>query len=106
MTNSFHVRRLTIGTIFKLVAIGTSIPIIGFSVLCGILALNGMQTVTVNGSYVTGGTGLVAALIIGPLFWLIMTVIFGLGAFISLWLFSLARPLRVGFVPVDSQIAS
>src|SRR4051794_26376004 len=35
LNTTLQVRRLTIGTLFKLVALGTSIPIGGFFILCG-----------------------------------------------------------------------
>jgi hypothetical protein len=98
VNTTVRITRLTIGTIFKLVALGTLIPIVGFFLLCGLLALGGMQTVHVNGNAVTGAGGLLAAAIMAPIFWLILTVICWLSMFVGLWLFSLVRPIEISFV--------
>jgi hypothetical protein len=103
MNTTVRITRLTIGTLFKLVALGTLIPIVTFVIFCGLLALGGMETIHVNGSAVTGVGGLVAAAILAPVFWLGITVFCWLPMFVGLWLFSLIRPIEISFVPGSSM---
>ncbi len=102
MSTTVRIKRLTIGTLFKLVALGTLIPIVALCLLCGLLALGGMETVQVNGNAVTGAGGLLAAAIMAPIFWLVITVLGWLSLFVGLWLFSLVRPIQISFVPSPS----
>jgi len=100
---SVQVKRLTFGTTLKLVGIGFSTPLLAFFILCGVLAMNGMQTVTVNGKPMTGSAGLIAALIMAPIFWLILSLLMSVTLFVGLWLFSLARPITVQFTSISAN---
>jgi len=101
MNTSVRISRLSVGTVFKLVALGTLIPIWGLCILCGLLALGGMQTVHVNGSTVTGAKGFLAALILAPIFWLLISIFCWLWISVGLWLISLVRSIEISFIPAS-----
>src|SRR5258706_3880657 len=88
MQKSIIIKRFTVGTLFKIVAIGCSISLFGFAILMGVLAFFGAHTVNWNREPVTGVSGLVASPFIGAALAVFFTL-FGLLNFaFSFWLFS------------------
>jgi uncharacterized membrane protein YdbT with pleckstrin-like domain len=91
-------RRLSNGSLFKLIFVGASISLLPFFTLCGIASIFGANTVRVNDSPVTGPVGLVAALILYPVFALgFSCVAWLIGAF-GLWIYSKFRRLEIELV--------
>lgn len=95
MFQEIAVQRLSAGSIFKLVAIGTSVTFIPFSVLMGCFALFGANTVTWNNESIHGITGLLASPFIGIFISLIFTLFLGSFIALGLWVFSKFRPITL-----------
>ncbi len=74
-----RIRRLSAGSIFKLIAIGLGCSLIPLSFFFGLLAAFGAQTVTWNGQQMTGIAGLAASPVIGLMVAGIGTVFLGSG---------------------------
>jgi hypothetical protein len=91
-------RRLSNGSLFKLIFVGASISLLPFFILCGIASIFGANTVRVNDSPVTGPAGLVAALIMYPLFALGFTCLAWLIGAFGLWIYSKFRWLEIELV--------
>jgi hypothetical protein len=96
-----EIKRLTFGTVFKLTLIGYFIPIVCLGGIGdGVLALFGQPTVHINYRVVTGISGLIAAIIIAPIFWFIWSFGNSCVLFVSLWLYSLVRPIWLKYIPI------
>lgn len=68
MFQEIVVQRLSAGSVFKLVAVGTSVTFISFSIIMGFFALFGANTITWNNENIHGITGLLASPFIGIFF--------------------------------------
>ena len=81
--DKIQLSELSAGSIFKIgffCLLGILLP---FFVLCGLLALSGSNTVTVNGRYVHGVGGLVAAIAMGFLFPAFLAGLMTLGGLVA-----------------------
>ncbi len=103
MQKSIIIKRFTAGSLFKIVAIGCSISLIGFAVLMGFFALLGAHTVHWNRESLTGIAGLIASPFIGLFLAALFTVFGWLGFALSFWLFSLFGRLRVDYIADESS---
>lgn len=89
------IQRLSVGSLFKLVALGLGLTLIPFSLLMGCLALFGASTVGWNQQPLTGVTGLLAAPLMGIFLTAIFTLLIGTSMAIGLWLHARFRPLTL-----------
>lgn len=62
-----YIEALSIGSIFKLAFVGTTLGMIPFVWLCGILSFFGVPAISLNGVAKTGGEGLFVAIIMPPI---------------------------------------
>lgn len=100
-----YLRRIKAGSFFKLVLISTTATLAPLILLCGVCALFGFNTVTVSGRPLTGVTGLVAALIMAPLFCVFFSLFVWFFGYLGLRLWGHFRPVALEYVPapgVDS----
>lgn len=95
LKKKIQIRRLTVGTILKLVSVGFLLSIGPFVVLMGVLSLFGFSTVTVDDQAVTGLSGLVTSLFLAASLWLVFTFVFGSFISLGLWLFSRFKPFVI-----------
>lgn len=95
MFREVSVRRLSAGTVFKLVAIGLACSVIPFSLLMGFLSLFGASTVTWNRQTVTGVYGLIVSPFIGLVLVAFLTMVLGSCVAFGLWIFSKIRPVTL-----------
>ncbi len=65
----------------------------------GILALFGAETVTVSGSSVTGIPGLIAALIMAPLFSVIVSLFGWVGSYFGIRIWGHFKPITLEYAP-------
>lgn len=105
MFESITVQRFSVGSIYKLLAIGSGCSLIPFCILMGCFALFGAGTVNWNGQSLTGIDGLVAALFTGVFLAALITGFFGTMLAIGLWLYSRFRPLKLSVISIDSEPA-
>lgn len=97
MVEQLEIKRLTMGTIFKLLLIGGACSFIPFSLLMGVLSYFGASTVTWNGHALTGTSGLLASPFIGVFITILIAGFFGLFIAAGLWLYSRFWPLTVHY---------
>ena len=102
MSRTIQIRRLTARTVFRIVALGLLVPIIGFTLMCGLLAYSGTQAVFVNGRPVTGSDGLLLSMALAPMFWALASVLIWLQLIVGLWFYSLVRPIEIRYIPTKS----
>lgn len=95
MKKHIRVKRLSTGSVFKLVAIGMLIPICVIFTISGAFALCGMQWLYINGIAIQGVHGFLEDIIAGPFIWLVVTLYFGTMMVVGLGLYSLMRPIEV-----------
>jgi hypothetical protein len=94
-------RRLANGSLFKLIFVGASISLLPFFILCGIASIFGANTVRLNDAPVTGPVGLMAALVMYPVFALgFSCVAWLIGAF-GLWIYSKFRFLELELIDAE-----
>lgn len=97
MSQAIEIKRLSTGTVFKIMLIGGLCSLIPFSVLMGILSLFGASTVTWNNQPLTGWHGLIAAPFIGVFIALLSAGFFGLFIAAGLWLYAKFKPLTLHY---------
>lgn len=97
-------QKISKASFFKLLFTAFSIGLFFFFLGCGIAAAFGAQTVSYEGAPITGIKGLIAALIMWPIFSVIFTGFLWLFGVLGLWVFSFFSPLRVKFKGKTSQI--
>lgn len=90
---SILVRRLRTGSVYRLSAIGAVFGCVPLFALLGILASAGLVNLTWNNEVVTGARALVVGPIMGAIFALLCTAIFGSSLAFGLWIYSKFRTL-------------
>lgn len=100
------VRRLTAGSVFKIVAIGLACSIIPMAFLVGALAMFGASTVMLNQRAVTGIAALFLTPLAGAMTVLMLTLLLGSTLALGLWLFSRFRPLTLLVVDLAAPSGS
>jgi hypothetical protein len=65
MFEQIKIQRLSMSSIYKLLAVGTTFSLVPFSTLMGVLSLFGAQTITWDGKHLIGYDGLIASPFIG-----------------------------------------
>ncbi len=91
-------KKLKKKSLFKLIFVSMLIPMGLFCLFCGIAAVFGASTVTLNGEYQTGWQGLIAALVMFPFFVVIATCFTWLGAALGLWMYSWFKEIEIEVV--------
>ena len=90
-------KKISKKSLFNVIAIGFTIGISVFAILCGIAALFGSNTVEWNGVYRTGLEGFLYSLLIGPVLGFFSACFIWLFTVFGLWLFSFVRPIKIEF---------
>ena len=95
MFTRISLTRLYVGSVYKLVFIGLTFSMLPLSIVFGVLALFGGNTVQWNGQAVQGVAGLLLSPVIGVMVVGIFTAFLGTACVVGLWLFSKMRPLSL-----------
>lgn len=95
MYQEIRIRRLSAGTVFKLVAIGSGISTMLYSLIIGVLAMFGASSVHMNGQTVTGIMSLPTSLLLGLIMTGIVSLLLGGSMAFGLWLYAKFRPLQL-----------
>ena len=95
MYETVTIHKLSTGSIFKLIAVGSLCSVIPLSIFFGFFALFGASTITWNNQPITGFTGLAASPFIGLLVSIICTAFLGLLVAFGLWIFSKFSPIQI-----------
>ena len=97
MYKTLKLRKLSTGSVFKLVALGSVCALVPVFTLMGLMSLLGAGNMRWNGQALTGLPGLLASPFIGLLFSLFVTAMVGGMLALGLWLYSLVRPLQLEY---------
>jgi hypothetical protein len=100
-----RIRRIKAGSLFQLVAAAVFTIIVPLFIFFGILALFGFDTVHVNRRQVHGVEGLIYALIMAPIFSLILSVIGWLILYVGVFIWGHFKPITISYVSADEPKA-
>lgn len=95
MYQEIRIRRLSAGTVFKLVAIGSGVSTMLYSLISGVLGIFGISSTHMNGQTITGIMSLPASLLLGLIMTGIITLSLGGCMAFGLWLYAKFRPLQL-----------
>lgn len=87
--------RFEVYSVYKLIFIGLACSLIPLSVVFGVFALFGANTVNWNGQPLHGILGFIASPLIGAFITLLFTGLLGTACIFGLWLFSKVKPLSL-----------
>ena len=106
MYKKIEVSRLSAGSVYKLLAIGTLCAMVPFCTLMGVLALFGSHTLAWNDEPVTGLSGLLAGPFIGAFIGGCAAALWGSVCVLGLWVYSrfFSYTITVREVQADSHI--
>lgn len=97
-------RKLTKGSLLKIIFIVHCLTLLPFTLLCGIASVFGANTIRINQRPVTGFEGFVMSLLLGPFFCIFFSVFLWVIYAIALWIYSLFSPIELEFV--DAEVIS
>jgi Na+-transporting methylmalonyl-CoA/oxaloacetate decarboxylase beta subunit len=95
MYETITTKKLSTGSIFKLIAIGTICSIVPISIFMGVFALFGANSISWNEKPITGVAGLAASPFIGLFISLVFTALLGTLVAFGLWVFSRFRTIQI-----------
>jgi Mg/Co/Ni transporter MgtE len=96
-----QIRKLSLKSVFKLIAIGQYLAWIPFAILCAIGTFFGLGSIQWNGRVLEGLDALLISPVIGFIIATGITLIVGTSTAVGLWLWSKLRPLNLRFKDVD-----
>lgn len=105
MYTPLTVRRLSTGSIYKLIFIGLMTAMLPLGLLMGVLAWIGFDTVSWQGLPVAGPVGVLVGLFAGLWVALTFTAMMGSLTALGLWLYGRFRPLQL-FIVADEKSAA
>lgn len=90
-------KKISKKSLFKILFIGFTTGLTIFSLLCGIAAIFGAETIQWNGIYRTGIEGLIYSIFMGPVLGIVFSCVIWLFIVPGLWIYSFFQPLKVSF---------
>lgn len=97
MFEVLEIKRLSFGTVYKILAIASGFSLVPLSIMMGLFAFFGAETIVWNGQHLTGMHGLLASPLVGVVLSLIFTGFLGTLFACGLWLYSKFRPLEIEY---------
>jgi hypothetical protein len=91
-------RKITKGSLYKLLLIGISIPFLPFFLLCGVASIFGANTVHLGEKPITGIMGLISAVLMYPAFCLMFSGFAWLCIAFGLWFYSKFKKIEISFM--------
>ncbi len=88
MFESTTIRRFSFGTVYKILAIASCFSMVPLSIIMGLFAFFGAETIVWNGQHLTGLMGLIASPFVGLMLALIFTGFLGTLFACGLWFYS------------------
>ncbi len=98
-----EVKKLSAGTVYKLIAIGSVVGFLPLGLLAGILGALDFSTVTWNGQPVVGLSAILVAPLVMGFMGLFFTGLFGSVTVLGLWLYSLVKPIKIYYFSEKSS---
>ncbi len=97
MKMEITVKKISKRSLFKMLFIGFSLSFFVFFLMCGIASIFGAETVKWEETPVTGVSGLLLALAMWPIFSFFLALFMWCFVAFGLWIYSLAKPLKLVF---------
>lgn len=101
MYRDVKIKRISAGSMLKLIAIGLYLSIVPLSLLVGFLSLFGIGRVMWNGRPLYGVTALIASPFVGVFLATMLTAIVWASCSFGLWVFSRYRPIVLELQEAD-----
>lgn len=98
------IRRISVGTVFKLVGVGLLFSLLPFTILMGCTAALGLNTLSWNNEPLHGWVALVASPFIGVFLVVLFTMFLGTTTAFGLWVYSWLGPFGISFKPAEQDI--
>jgi hypothetical protein len=95
MFETTTIRRFSFGTVYKILAIASGFSMVPLSMIMGLFAFFGAETIVWNGQHLTGLMGLIASPFVGLMLALIFTGFLGTLFACGLWLYSKFSTLEI-----------
>jgi hypothetical protein len=105
MLQELSVQRLSAGSVYKVIGLGTLFFMVPFGVLMGLFALFGAATVHWKQESVTGLTGFLLGPVVGLSASLFFTVFLGTVCNVGLWLYSKAGAFKLQYLCLPAKDA-
>jgi hypothetical protein len=99
------IRRLSTGSVFRVVAAGAFLSLVPLCIFFGVLALFGLNTIRWNNEPIHGIRGLLLSPLVGILMATFFTAFGGTALAFGAWLYSKFRPIKLR-VYEDSGVTS
>lgn len=99
------IRRISVGTVFKLVAVGLMFSLLPFTILMGCTAAMGLNTLSWNSQPLHGWVAIVASPFIGLFLVAIFTMFLGTATAFGLWVYSWLGPFGISYKPAEQHPA-
>jgi hypothetical protein len=100
MLQSIQTKGLSIGTIFKILFIGTIFSVGPLWIIAGICSFFGAHAISLNGETVIGLKGLITGIIMAPVFSLIFACVLFLFISFGLWLYTRFKNFNINIKTV------
>lgn len=100
---AFEIKKLSVGTVFKLVGVGLLFSFVPFTILMGCMAALGMDTLFWNNQPLHGWVAIVSAPFIGLFLTAAFTLLIGSAATFGLWVYSLLGSISIAYKPADAS---
>ncbi len=100
-SQKIRIRRIKAGSLFRLVAAAAFCVFVPLIVFMGILALFGFRTVLVNHHQVYGIEGLIAALVMAPIFSLMISVLGWAVLYAGIFIWGRFKPITISYVSAE-----
>lgn len=97
MFETTEIKRFSFGTVYKILAIASTCSLVPVSILMGLFAFFGAETIVWNGQHLTGLMGLIASPFVGIMLALIFTGFLGTLFACGLWLYSKFGTLHIAY---------
>jgi hypothetical protein len=102
MLHSLSIKRLTLGSLFTLLFIGSASWLVPLCLIGGIVGLFGGDMIKTNGVYLHGWQSLISGIIGGAIAAFFLSIFATLFYFPGLWIFSFFRPVSITYVKVNT----
>jgi hypothetical protein len=98
------IRRISVGTVFKLVGVGLMFSLLPFTILMGCTAALGLNSLSWNNEPLTGWVALVASPFIGLFLVAMFTMFLGTATAFGLWVYSWLGPFGISYKPAEQGV--
>ena len=95
------IRRISTGSVFRIVAAGSFLSLVPLTVFFGVLATFGLDTIRWNSQPIHGIAGLLVSPLLGIMMAAFFTAFGGIGLTAGLWLYSKFRTLKLRVIEED-----